>query len=188
MTAGFLKKCGHRPKQGITRKWYGNISDIDRTATTIVADGTLVQSLILKTGTTVFKIEGDSKSLKNKHALAVLDHDNGYVHTDMFIIPYHGPNEKQRVQKLAQGARVFSIVERLDSGINGENTYEIFGLESGMTIVEDNYDSAANGGVVSITVATNKGEEESTGKKAFLVGSADDTLAWIDANTFAQTV
>jgi hypothetical protein len=185
LTGQFVKRCGYKPKQGLTRKWYFNWDDIDREATQITNLGTKITQLILKQGAVLYKAEGVTKALKAKHALSVLDFGNGYVHTDNLVVVYAGEEERQRIQELVQGGRVGSIVQKLDTGLNGELTFEVFGYESGMTIIEDNYDSNANSGAISISVATQKGEEESTGKKLFLMdGGVTATEQWIAANTY----
>lgn len=181
----FAETCGHMPKQGIRKKWYINYDDIDRTATQLENRGTRIKALVLKANTYIYPAFGTSKTLKGKHALSVLDFGNGYIHTDNFTVTYHGEDERLRIQELVDGARLVSINEKVDTGINGELSYDVFGFESGMTIIEDNYDSAANSGVVTIAVATEKGEEECTGKKLFLMTAGlAATTAWITANSF----
>lgn len=181
----FSLQCGYKSKQGLRRKWYFNWSDVDRTATQLANRGTKITVLVLKVGALLYPAKGTSKTLKAKHALSVLDFGNGYVHTDNLTILYHGEKERERIQELVEGGRIGSIVEKVDTGINGELTYEVFGYESGMTIIEDNYDSSANSGTVSIAVATEKGEEEATGKKLFLMaGGATTTAQWIETNSF----
>lgn len=185
LSGKFAKRCGYKPKQGLTRKWYFNWADVDREATQLTNKGTKITQLILKVNALLYPAESAPKGLKAKHALSVMDFGNGYVHTDTLVVLYNGEQERERIQELVDGGRVGSIVEKLDTGVNGELTYEVFGYESGMKITEDNYDSSANSGVTTITVATEKGEEESTGKKLFLLaGGLADTKAWIDANTF----
>ena len=184
LAGAFTKRCGYKSKQGLRRKWYFNWEDVDRVATQLANKGTKVTALVLKENAVLYPAEGSSKTLKAKHALSVLDFGNGYVHTDNLTILYQGENERERVQELVEGGRVGSIVEKIDTGLNGELTFEIFGLESGMTIIEDNYDSSANSGAVNIGVATEKGEEEATGKKLFLMDDVETTLAWIEANTY----
>lgn len=183
----FVKKCGYRPKQGIAKKWYFNWDDVDRVATQLANKGTKITLLILKENCYFYEAQGNNKTSKAKHALAVLDFGNGYIHTDNFTILYHGENERARVQELVDGARVGTIVKKVDIGLNGELTFEVFGYESGMTIIEDNYDSSANSGAVAIAVATEKGEEEATGKKLFLLaGGVDATEAYITTNTYVD--
>ena len=181
----FTQKCGYKSKQGLRKKWYFNWDDIDRVATQLTNKGTKITTLVLKPKAYLFPAEGTSKTLKAKHALSVLDFGNGYIHTDSLTIQYHGENERMRIQELVQGGRIGSIVEKVDGGLNGELSYEVFGFESGMTIIEDNYDSAANSGTVSISVATEKGEEESTGKKLFLMSKGSEfTKRWIEDNSY----
>lgn len=185
----FIKKCGHRPKQGVRRKWYFNWDDVDRTATQTVNKGTKVTALVLKAGAKIYEAEGNGKTSKASHALSVLDFGNGHIHTDNFTILYYGENERERVQELVEGARVGTIVERVDSGMNGELAFEIAGLESGMTITEHNYSSSENSGTVTVTVATPEGEEESTGIKLFLMEDGyTETMTWITTNSYVPPV
>lgn len=181
----FSVQCGYKSKQGLRKKWYFNWADVDRAATQLANKGTKITLLVLKEDAVLYPAKGTSKTLKAKHALSVLDFGNGYIHTDNLTIQYHGENERERIQELVEGGRIGSIVEKVDTGLNGELTYEVFGYESGMTIIEDNYDSSANSGTVSIGVATEKGEEEATGKKLFLMaGGVEATKTWIENNSF----
>lgn len=181
----FVKKCGYRPKQGIRRKWYFNWEDVDRVATQTTNRGTKVTLLVLKTGKFFYLAGGNDKSHKGAHALSVLDFGNGFIHTDMYALLYRGENERQRLQELVEGARVCSIIEKVDGGVNGELTYEILGLESGMLITEDKWSTAENSGSVAITVATKAGEEENTGAKLFLLATGvDATATYITTNTY----
>jgi hypothetical protein len=188
LAGDFANNCSHKPKQGLNRKFYFNWKDVDRAATTITNKGTKVTNLVLKSGAKIYEVTGNRKTLKAKHALAVLDFGNGYIHTDTFSILYNGEDERQRVQELVNMARVCSLVEKVDTGNSGELTYEIYGLESGMSIIEDNYDSSANSGASIISVATEKGEEESTGKKLFLMsGGVSAVETWITANLYVAS-
>lgn len=183
----FTKVCGHRPKQGVSRKWYINWDDIDRTATQISNKGTLVTALILKIGKKIYRAEGNKKTSSAEHAMAVKDFGNGYIHTDRFTILYKGVNERLRVQDLVEGARVVTLIERIDKGVSGELSFEIAGLESGMSITEDNFNSAADSGVTKIAVATTEGEEEATGLKLFtLTGGVTEIEAWIATSEYVS--
>lgn len=185
----FVKKCGYRPKQGIRKKWYFNWEDVDRVATQMVNRGTKVSVLVLKVGKKFYLAEGNDKSHKGKFALAISDFGNGHIHTDSYNVSYNGENERERIQELVEGARICSIVEKVDGGVNGELSFEIFGLESGMLIIDHNYDSAANSGTVSISVATKAGEEENTGAKLFLLAAgAIATEAYINTNTYVAPI
>jgi len=167
MAGGFVRKCGYKPKQGIKKKWYVNHDDIDQVATQKVNRGTKVTILVLKAGAKLYPAAGNDKSHKLNHALAVGDYGNGYIHTDGFTMLYRGESERERVQELVEGARVATISQKVDTGVNGELTFEIAGLESGMLITEDTWNSNENSGTTTVTVATKEGEEESTAVKLF---------------------
>lgn len=181
----FVRKCGHRPKQGVSRKWYINWDDIDRQATQLANRNTKVSTLVLVENAKIYEAEGNKKTSNVEHALAVGDFSNGYIHTDRFSILYKGENERERVQELVEGARVVTIIERIDQGINGELAFEIAGYESGMEIIEDNFNSAENSGVTQIACATKEGEEEGTGLKLFLMAEGyAATKEWIENNSY----
>lgn len=178
----FARQCGHRPKQGVQKKWYFNWEDVDRAATKIENKGTKVTQLVLKTGAKLYPAEGNAKTSNASHALSILDFGNGYIHTDNFTLLYRGEEERMRIQELVEGAKVCTLVKKTDGGVNGELSFEVLGLESGMIITEDNWNSKENSGSTALTVATLEGEEESTGAKLFTLGSLDATEQWITEN------
>lgn len=185
----FIKKCGYRPKQGLRNKWYFNFDDVDREASQLANRGTKVSLLVLKVGAKLYKAGGNDKTNRINHALAVGDFGNGHIHTDGFTVLYNGEEERERVQELVEGARVGTIVEKVDTGVNGELTFEIAGYEAGMAITEHNYNSAENSGTVTVTVASKEGEEEATGLKLFLLaGGAEATRTFITTNTYVRPV
>lgn len=189
LAGNFVRKCGYKPKQGIKKKWYVNHEDIDQAATQKANKGTKVTTLVLKVGAKLYAAAGNDKSHKANHALSVLDFGNGYIHTDSFVVLYRGENERERIQELVEGGRVVTIVQKVDTGTNGELTYEILGLESGMVITEDNWNSSENSGTTTLTVATKEGEEESTGAKVFLLAAGvAATETWINTNTYVPPV
>ncbi|MHC0442313.1 hypothetical protein [Flavobacterium sp. 3-210] len=185
----FTQVCGHRPKQGVYKKWYINWDDVDKEATQKANRGTVVTALVLKTGSKIYPAQGNKKVSSIEHALAIKDFGNGYIHTDRFSITYKGPNERERVQELVDGARVVTLSQKIDTGTSGELSYEIAGLESGMEITEDNYNSAADSGITKIAVATKEGEEEATGIKLFqMTGGLDAIETWISTNEYVPPV
>lgn len=190
----FARKCGHKPKQGVNKKWYFNVEDVDREATVLLNKGTKVETFTLKAGAKLYPAEGPGKTKKIKHALVVGDYDNGYTHTDEFVVTYRGEKESERIQEIVGGAKLGTINKMVDTGIAGETTYRIAGLESGMNIINDDFDSTANSGVTTLIVATKEGEEEGTGLKLFLM--AEDvagelsplavTEEWIATNEYEE--
>ncbi|MBA4154152.1 hypothetical protein [Flavobacterium sp.] len=189
MAGEFTEKCGYRPKQGVAEKWYGNWKDIDSVATQMANRNTKVSVLVLKAGKKIFKAAGNDKSHIAKSALAVGDFSNGYIHTDEYVPIYIGENEAERIQELADGARVFTINKMIDKGINGEIQYRIAGLESGMVITNDDFSSAENSGTSKIICATKEGEEEATRLKIWNpAGGIVDIEAWLDDNVYVAPV
>lgn len=185
LSADFANECGHRPKQGVNKKWYINWEDIDKAATTKANRGTKVTALVLNEDAKIYPALGTDKTSSVSHALAIGDYSNGYIHTDKYTILYNGETQRERRQELADGARVVTISEKIDTGLAGELSYEIAGLESGMVITEDNYSSSENSGVVNITCATKEKEEESTGLKLFLMTAGlAATKQWITDNEY----
>ncbi|XKX06257.1 hypothetical protein R8G61_02765 [Tenacibaculum maritimum] len=181
----FVRHCGHKPKQGVSKKWYFNIDDVDRAATQTANKGTKVTALVLKAGAKIYPAETVNKGKKVRSSLAVGDYGKGYIHTDEVVLTYVGENESERIQELVDGARVGTINKMVDTGENGEITYKIAGLEAGMEIINDDYDSSANNGTTTLIVATNEGEEEATRLKIWSEGSIANTDAWIAANEVA---
>lgn len=185
----FTKVCGHRPKQGVSRKWYINWDDVDKAATQKTNKGTVVTALVLKTSSKIYPAQGNKKVSALEHALSINDFGNGYIHTDRFSITYKGPSERERIQELVEGARVVTLVEKIDTGISGELSFEIAGLESGMEIIEDTFNSAADSGITKIAVATKEGEEEATGIKLFqMTGGTSAIETWITTNQYVPPV
>ncbi|MEE4246325.1 MAG: hypothetical protein V2I33_13030 [Kangiellaceae bacterium] len=190
LSKGFVRKCGLRPKQGVSDKWYFNWDDVDREASQLSADKTKITALVLKAGAKIYEAQAVKTSKKVRHALAINDFGKGYIHTDEFIVGYRGDNENNAIQELVDGARIGTINKMIDTGENGETSYRVAGFESGMEITNDDFDSAANNGTSTIICATQEGEEEATGLKIFLMPAASEpsdlaeTDAWITANVY----
>ncbi len=178
LTGAFRKKCGHAPKQGIDKKWYLNRDEIDYEATQLANRGTTITTLVLKPEAKLYPAEAPKSSNKQVvHALSVGDFSNGYIHTDTFIVTNQGINESERVQELVDGAKVVTINKKT------EGTYIVAGFESGMSITNDDYDSNANSGTATLTVATEEGQEEGTRVKNLVM---TDIETFITTNEFTE--
>jgi len=136
----------------------------------------------------LYPVLGNDKTNGLKSAGVVGDYGNGFAHTDVVNILYRGENERERVQEIVDGARIFSIVEKVDGGENGELAFEIAGFESGMLFNAYDNDFIANSGVATLTVATKEGEEEGTDAKLFQDTDYATTLAFLEANTLNADV
>lgn len=187
LAGNFQKICGYKPKSGIKKKWYGNVDDIDKEATVLANKGNKITTLVLKAGAKIYKVGGNDKSHVLRASGVVGDYGNGFTHTDVVNILYRGLNERERIQEIVDGARIFSIIEKVDGGENGELTYEVAGFESGMLMSTFEYDSSANSGVATLEVATKEGEEEGTAPKVFLNTDVATTSAFLEVNTYQST-
>lgn len=188
LSGNFRKICGYKPKSGIKRKWYGNLDDIDKEATVLASRRTKITTLVLKEGAKIYPAFGNDKTHGLSSAGVVGDYGNGFTHTDVLNIMYRGDKERERVQEIVEGARVFSIVEKVDDGISGELAFEVAGFESGMLFNAYTNDFIANGGVATLTVATKAGEEEGTDVKLFQDTDYATTAAWLETNSFVEPV
>jgi hypothetical protein len=181
----FARKCGVKPKAGILKKFYLNYEDIDFEASQLAHNNTVIETLVLKDGAKIYQAEGNDRSHRVNHALSVGDFGNGYIHTDEFTPLYNGPEVREELQKIVEGNRVVTIVEKIDKGESGELAYEVVGFESGMVASADDYNSAENSGTRNFVVATKEGEEEATGIKLFYNSVTPTTAAdFISTNLF----
>ncbi|WP_299153056.1 hypothetical protein [uncultured Christiangramia sp.] len=188
LAGNFKRICGYKPKQGIKKKWYGNVDDIDKEATVLANRGTKITSLVLKADAKIYPVLGNDKTNGLQSSGVVGDYGNGFTHTDTVNILYRGENERERVQEIVDGARIFSIVEKVDGGENGELAFEIAGFESGMLFNAYENDFIANSGVATLTVATKEGEEEGTDVKLFQDADYATTKAFLETNTYVEPV
>jgi GTPase len=181
----FARKCSYRPKQGVDKTIYlVNTEDIDKATTVLNTTKTSVTTLTLGTGAKLFKSEGNDKSHAVSSELVVSDFGNGMKHQLKVNVLYYGDAERAALQEIIDGARITAIVKKVDTGESGELSYEVYGFESGMVISEMSRSSSENAGVISFTLASKEGEEESTDAKIFMDTDLATTEAWIESNTY----
>lgn len=184
MTAGFSSVCGYKPKQGILEKYYINLDDIDKAATILANSNNLITTLVLKAGKKIYQAEGNDKSHIAKASGVIGDYGNGVLHTDTLNIITRKIAEREQVQKIIDGARVVTLIKKVDGSDDGSTTYEILGFESGMKMSTYEWDSSANSGVATLEVASVEGEEEATPPKVFLDTDLTTTETWITTNLY----
>ncbi len=155
-------------------------------ATVMANRGNKVTTLVLKESAKIYEVLGNDKTHQLQASGVVGDYGNGFTHTDTVNILYRGDTERERVQEIVDGARIFSIIEKVDGGEQGELAFEIAGFESGMLMSSFDYDSNANSGVATLAVATKEGEEEGTAPKIFQDTDYATTLAFLETNTYVE--
>lgn len=182
-----LRECDYKPKQGLDSTMYiMNTSEIDRQATQLSASKLMITNLVLKSGGHLFQVDGEGKYPQGAVELVKGDNGNGWKHKLTMRISYYGEVERQQIQEMVKNGRITAIIKKVDTGKNGELTYEVLGFESGMTIQTVTWSSAENGGVVAIELATDEGEEEATDRKIFLSNTVAETEAYISKSVLKE--
>ncbi|MDA8956154.1 hypothetical protein N9H19_00855 [Flavobacteriales bacterium] len=179
---GFVQNCDHTPKSGTLKGWIFNYDDIDRGATQIVNKATKITDLVLQADKNFYVLGAENKSVIASHESAKGENGTRYTHTALIKVPYRGENERQTIQELALGSRVGVIIQKLDGGVSGELSFEVYGFESGMLLDQDNFNTSENDGVTLIGVKSYEGEEEGTANKLLLHTDYATTLAYLVAN------
>ena len=162
----FVVNCNHIPKAGILRKWIGIHDDIDQQATTIAENDTSgnvefgVNQLVLKANAAIYRVEGNDKVHKLKDEAAENDFVDGHIHTDTITFVDKSQAEFMRVNRM-KGRRFFSIVETVDSGGDGLTKFLIGGLESGMKMSANDFDTAENSATRTVELKTQENALES---------------------------
>lgn len=197
LALGFLKTCGRKEskagikseaKTGVRASWYGKLEDIDKAATQFVADsrGNRISALVLKAGKKLYRLR-EGEMLSASHHLSITDFANMFIHTNEYKLMPQSLGDMNFIQALLDGARFFTIVERVDSGLNKEIAFSLYGYESGMQITRYTGCEDEIMGGSFCTIATQEGEEESTLPRILLCGNYDETLKWITDNEFNPT-
>lgn len=184
LDGNFDAVCGHKPKQGVLEKYYVNYDDIDRTGTTLANSNNLISSLVLKAGAKIYRADGNDKQFQGQVNGVVGDYGNGFSHVDILNLANRKINEREQVQKIADGARVVVIMKLVDGSDDDSTKFVVFGYEAGMKFNAYAWDTNANSGVASLTVASVEGEEEATPEKVFLDTNLTTTETWISTNTY----
>lgn len=122
--------------------WIANFDDIDHTATqaTRTSGSNLFTDIVLKSGKKLYKIfqSGKTPFSGNTSEAQVGTYRVTWNKTLPFIILNSGADVSANIiDKIANGKFV-AIVENAFSGNNGDNEFEIIGLETGLTLTEGN--------------------------------------------------
>lgn len=128
--------CVNQPIAGVnTRAIIINYEDIDRTALTIT-DGVVV-AIQLKSSTTGFAFESADNSTTGEHSLAKGKYFSNYLHKVTLRV-FTKSKEAKKFINDAKDARVAIILENKTQGDAGESKYEIYGLDAGLVLMENN--------------------------------------------------
>jgi len=183
LAKNFIRQCGYKPKSGLENNIFLlNTKEIDKALSQLSASRASVTSLTLEAAAKIYKAEGAGKFPQGTTELVKGDNGSSWKHGATVRILYYGEDQREQLQKMVDDGRITAIIEKKDTGLAGELTYDVLGYESGMAVATVTWNSNENDGVVVITLSTEEGEEESTDRKIFMDTDLTTTKAWIETN------
>ncbi len=156
LAADLAANCTVKPVKGI--KAHGfimNYDDIDLEATARDPQNpNIVKSLILKTGKKAYKmyVPGKSPYTGTKKTLSAGTYRNRFNKDVVIVILDNGPDVAHNIiDQLANGTFVV-VLENKFPGADNKNTFEIYGLEAGLSATaldDDKYSDDTEGGWIA---------------------------------------
>ena len=145
--------CDNPQRQGLRNKAYlMNFDDIDFDSIKYNTDNSLiVESLTLLTGKKAYSayVPGKTPYTGTKAEMTTGTYSNKFNKTASIVILDSGPDvAKNIINNLANGRFVF-VMENIYQGDDKKNTFEIYGLEQGLTaseITNEKYSEDTDGG------------------------------------------
>lgn len=153
LAADLAASCTVKPVKGIkSHGFIMNYNDIDFEATSRDENNpNIVKSLILKTGKKAYKmyVPGKSPYTGTKKSLSAGTYRNRFNKDVFIVILDNGPEVAHNIiDQLANGTFVV-VLENKFPGSDNKNTFEIYGLEAGLTATamdDDKYSDDTEGG------------------------------------------
>ena len=137
LAADLVASCTVKPVKGIkSHGFIMNYNDIDMEATARDENNpNIVKSLILKTGKKAYKmyVPGKSPYTGTKKTMSAGTYRNRFNKDVSIVILDNGPDVSHNIiDQLANGTFVI-VLENKFPGSDNKNTFEIYGLEAGLT-------------------------------------------------------
>lgn len=153
LAADLVASCTVKPVKGIkSHGFIMNYNDIDMEATARDENNpNIVKSLILKTGKKAYKmyVPGKSPYTGTKKTMSAGTYRNRFNKDVSIVILDNGPDVSYNIiDQLANGTFVI-VLENKFPGSDNKNTFEIYGLEAGLTATaldDDKYSDDTEGG------------------------------------------
>lgn len=153
LAADLTASCDVKTVKGLKNNGYiMNFNDIDFDATTRdTTNSNIVKQLILKSGKKAYRayMPGKTPFTGTSKTLSVGTYRNRFTKSVSVVIFDNGPDvSKNIIDQLANGQFVF-VLENKFAGSDGKNTFEIYGLEVGLTasaLDDDKYSDDTEGG------------------------------------------
>lgn len=153
LAADLVASCTVKSVKGIkSHGFIMNYNDIDMEATARDENNpNIVKSLILKTGKKAYKmyVPGKSPYTGTKKTMSAGTYRNRFNKDVSIVILDNGPDVSHNIiDQLANGTFVI-VLENKFPGSDNKNTFEIYGLEAGLTATaldDDKYSDDTEGG------------------------------------------
>ena len=127
--------CDKLPASGTGTTVYAvNYDEIDKTSS--VVTGNVMTNLVLNTGKYGYKITANDRSTLGESTFNKGTQIDSYGHAVTIKTFMKDQLTKDFVNSI-KGARVVLVVENHEGGTNGDTKWEVYGYDSGMTLMEN---------------------------------------------------
>ena len=186
ITTGSRPDCESPLKSGTRARLFLANYDQLLSATASTTTPNLITALVFSTGATSFLFEGFKQDVKpTQEIIAPSNGQNQFKHNLGFLVYEITQLQKNNLQRVAKG-RFIAIAENHGKD---ENSFEIYGLNTGLEIVPGiARDPLANGGGYIIQLATPENEFEPKLPQTLFSTDYATTLALVDEYAALPTV
>lgn len=156
ISAGILIDCDNPIIGGVKdRLILMNLSDIS-SVTRNVANKQIVEAITKGAGKVGYVYEGQKSSIDAKATLVQSAYSVGFTHELIFRVFSNSPVVKAQLEAMARG-QIVAVVENNYRGVAGNASFEIFGLDAGLTVtaLETNKSDQDTQGAYVVTLSTN---------------------------------
>ena len=179
LDADFILNCDDKAQGGLENDvLLINRDDVDYAA--ITYDGTnknIVTNFQLKSGKTGYLLQGVKQVNTTAFELVKQEFSfDTFKHTFNGVILTPSSANKDQADKLAGGGKYVVVVNRKYKGVDNEDAFEIFGIDSGLELETMTYGSAENKGVISFALSSTEQEDENGTPKTLLETDYATTL------------
>jgi hypothetical protein len=188
ITADILYDCENPPVGGLeTDVVLINISEIDRAATTYdVTNKDIVTNLQLLAGKTGYLFQGIKQINTASSELVKKEFSSDKEkHSFIGVLLNVSAANKDQINQFKEGGKYVAVINRKWKGASNAEAFLILGLEVGLEIETQTWNSNENDGTLTFTLASADGFEEPRLPNTLLETDYATTLAAFEAK-FAQ--
>lgn len=162
-----------------------NKADLDNGSyTRNVTNGQIIEGITLPSSPQArgYVFEGQNNSIDASTSLSKGRYSVGYLHRIVFRIFTNSPAVKEQLEAMAKG-KVVAIIQNNFQGASGQASFELFGMEAGLEVLEltaDKSDADTQGAYV-VTLSTNEQFREGHLPATPFLTDFETTRDWIEA-------